>query len=145
MLQPVSGFRNLVLAHHTGRQAAPLFQLRAIPCQDRACNTFSRWASKRVCLLASSHWSSSLNSACFFPPPPFFPKLQGASTSTFGCPSTSRAPRSRPQGPHPRIFMFPWHRNELTLLYGEEEGEGKEEKGRLVLSSTSTYVWSTHE
>jgi hypothetical protein len=51
------------------------------------------------------------------------------------------------KAPHPRIFMFPWHRDELTLLYGEEEGEGKwkEEKGRLVLSSMSTYVWSTHE
>lgn len=30
--------------------------------------------------------------------------------------------------------MFPWHRDELTLLYGEEEeegeGKGKEETGR---------------
>lgn len=70
MLQPVSESLDLVLAYHTGRQAAPLFQLRAIPCRDRAVDTFSRWASKRVCLLVSSHWSSGLNSACFFFPPP---------------------------------------------------------------------------
>lgn len=40
--------------------------------------------------------------------------------------------------------MFPWHQDELTLLYGEEEeegeGKGKGEKGRLVSVLSIVYL-----